>query len=80
MGETKTYRTLNEFYPYYLSEHANRTSLRLHFVGTTTALALLITTFVTQMWWLVARYTDVVASRGGLCAGLRIRLGRTFLL
>jgi len=54
VGETKTYRTLNEFYPYYLSEHANRTSLRLHFVGTTTALALLITTFVTQMWWLVA--------------------------
>ena len=54
MGETKTYRTFNEFYPFYLSEHANRTSRRLHFVGTTTALALLTTAFVTQMGWLVA--------------------------
>jgi hypothetical protein len=54
VGVKKTYRTLNEFYPYYLNEHANRASRRLHFVGTTTALALLITAFVTQMGWLVA--------------------------
>jgi hypothetical protein len=54
VGKKRTYCTLGEFYPYYLSEHANRTSRRLHFVGTTTALALVITAFVTQMWWLVA--------------------------
>lgn len=54
MSETKAYRTLSEFYPFYLSEHSNRTSRRLHFVGTTTALALLVTAFATQMWWLVA--------------------------
>jgi hypothetical protein len=26
--------TFADFYPYYLSEHSNRTSRRLHFVGT----------------------------------------------
>lgn len=54
MKRNKTYRTLDEFYPFYLSEHANRSSRRLHFVGTTTALFLLIIAFVTQSWWLVA--------------------------
>ena len=43
-------RALNsfaEFYPFYLSEHANRTCRRLHFVGSTLALvclALLVAT------------------------------------
>ena len=54
MKQTKTYRTFDEFYPFYLSEHANRSSRRLHFVGTTTALALLIIAFVTQSECLVA--------------------------
>ena len=54
MKQAKTYRTFDEFYPFYLSEHANRSSRRLHFVGTTTALALLIIAFVTQSGWLVA--------------------------
>ena len=53
MTETKTYRTFGEFYPFYLNEHSNQTSRRLHFVGTTAALALLITAFATQTWWLV---------------------------
>ena len=54
MTETKFYRTFSEFYPFYLSEHANRTSRRLHFIGTTIALVLVITAIVTQMWWLFA--------------------------
>ena len=54
MTETKLYRMFSEFYPFYLSEHANRTSRRLHFIGTTIALVLVITAIVTQMWWLVA--------------------------
>ena len=54
MNETMIYRTLKEFYPFYLSEHSNRVSRRLHFVGTSIALVLLITAFVTPMWWLVA--------------------------
>jgi hypothetical protein len=48
------YRTFGEFYPFYLSEHANRTTRRLHFVGTSVALVLLITSVVTQNWWLIA--------------------------
>jgi len=29
-----TYRSFAEFYPFYISEHANRTSRRLHVIGT----------------------------------------------
>ncbi len=35
MEAKKEYKTLSEFYVYYLSEHQNITSRRLHFVGTT---------------------------------------------
>ncbi len=54
MNEPKTYRTLNEFYPYYLSEHSNRTCRWLHFAGTSIAVVLLITALATQLWWLIA--------------------------
>jgi hypothetical protein len=33
-SETKRYRSLKEFYPYYLSEHQHTTSRVLHFTGT----------------------------------------------
>jgi hypothetical protein len=51
---SKQFRTFSEFYPFYLSEHANRTSRRLHFAGTSVALVLLIAAIVTQKWWLAA--------------------------
>ncbi|MBL8837448.1 MAG: DUF962 domain-containing protein [Alphaproteobacteria bacterium] len=47
------YRRFADFYPYYLSEHANRTCRRLHFVGTSGALVLLIAAAVAQNAWLV---------------------------
>lgn len=53
MSEAKTYRTFTEFYPFYLGEHANRISRRLHFVGTSMVVVLLIAAFVTQLWWLI---------------------------
>ena len=53
MRTKKPYRTLKEFYPFYLSEHGNRMSRRLHFVGTSLALLLLIAAVVTQQWWLL---------------------------
>lgn len=31
---TKKYKSLQEFYPFYLSEHQNTTSRVLHFIGT----------------------------------------------
>ncbi len=54
MSEEKPFRTFADFYPFYLSEHANRISRRLHFVGTSIAFALLIAALATQLWWLVA--------------------------
>lgn len=54
MSETKRYRTLGEFYPFYLGEHSNRISRRLHFVGTSIGLVLFISAVVTQIWWLIA--------------------------
>lgn len=48
------FATFAEFYPFYLSEHANRTSRRLHVLGTSIALGLLITAILTRQWWLIA--------------------------
>ena len=33
------FKTLDEFYPYYLEEHSNRTNRRLYFVGSTASAA-----------------------------------------
>ena len=35
------FASFREFYPYYLSEHSNRTSRRLHFLGSWGVLVLL---------------------------------------
>lgn len=48
------YRSFGDFYPFYLSEHSNKVSRRLHFIGTSIAVALLITAAITQRWWLIA--------------------------
>jgi hypothetical protein len=54
MNEEKRYRRFVDFYPFYLSEHANPTSRRLHFVGTSVAVVLIIGAILTQRWWLIA--------------------------
>lgn len=52
---TGTYRSFSEFYPFYLSQHSNRTCRRLHFFGTTLGLAALLHAFSTlNFWWLLA--------------------------
>jgi hypothetical protein len=49
------YKRFADFYEFYLSEHANRTSRRLHFVGTSLALILLLTAALTaNPWWILA--------------------------
>ena len=40
--EVKRYQTFEEFYPYYLSQHANLTNRRLHIIGTFIAILHLI--------------------------------------
>lgn len=54
MNDEKAYRTFNDFYPFYLGEHANRTCRRLHFTGTSIAAALFIAALITQHWWFIA--------------------------
>ena len=49
----KKFSTMAEFYPFYLSEHSNRTSRRLHFVGTSLGLFWLATAIVTLNPWFV---------------------------
>jgi hypothetical protein len=44
----REYRNLDEFYPFYLSEHTNQTCRRLHFVGTVTSTLLLLYTLIIQ--------------------------------
>lgn len=49
------YSNFREFYPYYLGEHAHRTSRRLHFIGTSLVLGFLVAALVTRnAWWLLA--------------------------
>jgi hypothetical protein len=49
------FKTFRDFYPYYLSEHADRTCRRLHFVGSCLVLACLAMAIVQfSGWWLLA--------------------------
>jgi hypothetical protein len=48
------FRSFEDFYPFYLSEHSNRISRRLHFVGTSIACALIIAAAITRDGWLLA--------------------------
>ncbi len=51
----KRYESFQDFYPFYLSEHANPTCRRLHFVGTTLVIVCLVASLVTlNAWWLLA--------------------------
>ncbi len=54
MNNEKPFHTFSDFYPFYLGEHSNRTSRRLHFTGTSIALVLVIAAFATHVWWLMA--------------------------
>ncbi len=49
----KRYASFADFYPYYLSEHRNRTCRRLHFIGSTIVLILVILLLYTQNLWLL---------------------------
>ncbi|MCD6061575.1 MAG: rane protein [Moraxellaceae bacterium] len=40
MTENRQFNSFAEFYPYYLSEHSDRTCRRLHFVGTTAVIGI----------------------------------------
>jgi hypothetical protein len=52
---SQRYTSFHEFYPYYLSEHQNRTCRRLHFVGSALIVLLVLTVIVGALppWWLL---------------------------
>ena len=53
-SDTK-YRSFAEFYPFYLSQHANTVCRRLHFVGSLLVIAILTFSVVTgNFLWLLA--------------------------
>ncbi|HEX4150740.1 MAG TPA: DUF962 domain-containing protein [Steroidobacteraceae bacterium] len=54
MTGDRSFRTFEDFYPFYLSEHVNRASRRLHFIGTSIAAALIVTALLARIWWLLA--------------------------
>ena len=53
--DPRAFKSFAEFYPFYLSEHSNRTCRRLHFVGSSLSLAFLLLLATTgNAWWLLA--------------------------
>ena len=49
----KEFASFAEFYPFYLSEHANDTSRRLHYIGSLLVLAILLWALLSQNWMLL---------------------------
>jgi hypothetical protein len=45
------YDRFADFYPFYLSEHANRSCRRLHFLGSSLALACFALAIASANWW-----------------------------
>ena len=51
----RRFASFDEFYPFYLQEHRNVVSRRLHFIGSWGVLALLgLALFTGNAWWLLA--------------------------
>ena len=51
---TGRYRTFAAFYPFYLTEHVNRVSRRLHVVGTSLVIAALVAGFLVDWRFFIA--------------------------
>lgn len=61
------YTSFDAFYPFYLTQHANRTCRRTHFIGSTGALLALAALAVTgNGWWVLVA---LVSGYGGAWIG-----------
>ena len=49
----RTITSFDEFFPHYLREHAKPETRAIHYVGTLTAIALMIYAVATGTWWLL---------------------------
>lgn len=54
MSGERQFKTLAEFYPYYLGQHRNRRCRQLHFIGTAMALCLLLSVALGAAWYWLA--------------------------
>jgi hypothetical protein len=53
-AHAREFESFAAFYPFYLSEHRDRTCRRLHFAGSTVALICLLMIVITgNAWWLL---------------------------
>lgn len=51
----RRFASFREFYPFYLSEHADRRCRRAHFVGSAlVVVVVLVATVAARPWWLLA--------------------------
>ncbi|MFC0262030.1 Mpo1-like protein [Fontibacter flavus] len=50
---SKDFKSLKEFYPYYLSEHQHPTSRRLHFIGTALLFLILAAAIYLSNYWIL---------------------------
>jgi len=85
VADKGSYSSLSEFYPFYLSQHSNRTCRRLHFIGTTGAIVTLIYVIVFQEWskiiyTLLSGMTFLVCVQNLNLSRVWLRMGRSFLL
>jgi hypothetical protein len=48
------FKSLQEFYPYYLTEHLDETNRNLHFIGTTLVISILLYALFTQQFGKIA--------------------------
>ncbi|MGH8308477.1 MAG: Mpo1-like protein [Steroidobacteraceae bacterium] len=53
MSTVQSFSSFREFYPFYLGEHRNATSRRLHVIGTSVTLAVLVYSIASARWWLL---------------------------
>ena len=63
------FKSFEEFYPFYLSEHSEVVCRTLHFIGTWLGLIYLIivlTTFENKWWRLLRRYGDMALVLQGI--------------
>ncbi len=51
--KNKKFKTFKEFYPYYLAEHENLICRRLHAIGSTLVIILLILAFISRNWYVL---------------------------
>ena len=49
-----SFQSLQEFYPYYLTQHSDQRCRASHFIGTSLVIGLALAAVITQRWWLLA--------------------------